>query len=354
MLLEQLAFTAPRITRQISAENPTGEKGGACRWSKAEDTLDNGRGLKVHPFLKLKAGSTVVLADIAGPGCIKEIFITTDHQWLSELVLRIYWDDEEAPSVEAPLGAFFANGFDEHKHPVYSIPVAALPRNAYNCYWQMPFRKKARITLTHEGPEDVNCVAYRVLYQLYEIPEDPLYFHAQYRRAETSTQNPTFTIVDGIQGPGKYVGTYLAWNSLSSGWWGEGEVKFYIDGDGLNPSLADNGTEDYFGGSFGFSSFNTGLCGDDEQVFSTAFLGMPLALTTNHRGGGKFSLYRWHILDDIGFFKDIKVTVDTLGWWRNPGCRPLEEDIAAVAYWYQREPHIPFKKLPPVERRWDR
>ncbi|MDR2758398.1 MAG: DUF2961 domain-containing protein [Spirochaetaceae bacterium] len=161
-------------------------------------------------------------------------------------------------------------------------------------------------------------------------------------------------MADGIKGAGKYIGTYLAWNSLNSGWWGEGEIKFYIDGDSSNPTMADNGTEDYFGGSFGFSSFNTDLCADDEQPFSTAFLGMPLALTTNLRGIRKFSLYRWHIPDSIGFFKDLKVTVDTLGWWRKPGFRPLGEDIGAVAYWYQYEPHTPFGRLPSVEDRWDR
>jgi hypothetical protein len=295
-----------------------------------------------------------VQSDITGPGCMTEFFITTDHVWLSELILRIYGDGEEDPSVQAPLGAFFANGFDEHKHAVHSIPVTALPRNAYSCYWPMPFHKSARITLTHEGSKDIGCVAYRVMYQLYELPEHPLYFHAQYRRAQTNAENPTFTIAGNIQGTGNYVGTYLAWNSLSSGWWGEGEVKFYIDGDSSHPTMADNGTEDYFGGSFGFSSFNTGLCSDDEQTFSTAFLGMPLALRSNPVGGRKFSLYRWHILDTIGFFKDLRVTVDTLGWWRKPGFRPLEEDIAALAYWYQKEPHAPFENLPSVEQRWDR
>jgi hypothetical protein len=118
--------------------------------------------------------------------------------------------------------------------------------------------------------------------------------------------------------------------------------------------MADNGTEDYFGGSFGFSSFNTSLAGDDEQTFSTSFLGMPLALTSNPAGGRKYSLYRWHILDPVGFQKNLRVTVDTLGWWNKPGYRPLAEDISSVAYWYQYESHAPFGALPLVEKRWDR
>lgn len=353
-MLEQLPYIGGRITRQISAENPTGEPAGACRWSRPEETLDGGKGWKVHPFLKIKAGETKVLAQIDGAGCITEFFITTDHQTLSELILRMYWDGEDTPSVEAPLGAFFCNGFDMLKHAVHSTPIVALPRNAYSSYWQMPFRKKALITLTHEGETDIGCIAYRVLYQLYPIHETAMYFHACYRRAMTTPENPVYTILDSAVGEGCYVGTYIAWNSLSSSWWGEGEVKFYIDGDDGYPSMADNGTEDYFGGSFGFSPFNTDQCGDNEQTFSTAFLGMPMAYVNNPAGGRKYSLYRWHIYDNIGFRKKLRVTVDTLGWWRKQGFRPLAEDISSAAYWYQREPHALFAPLPALEERWDR
>ncbi len=355
-MLQFLPFQGARVTRQISAENPTGEPGGACRWDEAhpENTIDQGQGLKVHPFLSLQPGECATLADIQGPGCINECFITTDHRYSSELVLRIYWDDEPSPSVECPLGAFFANGFDEDKHPVHSQPVVVLPRNAYNCYWQMPFRRRAKMTLTNDGESNIGCVAYRVLYQLYELPDDVMYFHAQYRRSVTTPEDPTYTIIDGISGAGCYVGTYLAWNSLNSSWWGEGEVKFYIDGDGSYPTMADNGTEDYFGGSFGFSPFNSDLGGNAEQTYSTAYLGMPLAKLDNTMGGRRYSLYRWHIMDSIGFFHQLRVTVDTLGWWRKKGLRPLGEDIASVAYWYQYENHAPFPPLPSVEKRWDR
>lgn len=355
-MLRQLPFEKVRLTRQISAENPTGEKGGACHFDikHPENTLDRGKGWKVHPFLSLEPGETKVLADIQGPGCINEFFITTDHRWLSELILRMYWDGEETPSVEVPLGMFFANGFDDDRHAVHSEPVIVLPRNAFNCYWQMPFGKSAKITLTHEGTERIGCIAYRMLYQLYELPEEAMYFHAQYRRKMTTVEQPVYTILDGVRGRGCYVGTYLAWNSLNSSWWGEGEVKFYMDGDSDYPSMADNGTEDYFGGSFGFSPFNSDLAGNAEQTFSTAYLGMPLAKLDNAMGGRRYSLYRWHIHDSIGFFSDLRVTVDTLGWWRKEGLRPLSEEISSVAYWYQQEGHAAFPKLPKVEERWDR
>ncbi len=353
-MLEQLPYIGGRVTRQISAENPNGEPGNACRWGKKEETLDGGKNLKVHPFLQLKSSETKVLADIDGPGCITEIFFTCDHKNLSELVLRIYWDDEEKPSVEVPVGIFFANGFDDHKHAVHSAAIMALPRNAYSCYWQMPFRGHARVTLTHEGIEEISCIAYRVMYQLYEIPDQTMYFHASYHRASTSFDNPTYTILDGVEGSGCYVGTYLAWNALHSDWWGEGEVKFYIDDDCFYPTMADNGTEDYFGGSFGFSSFNSDLCWNDEQTFSSPYMGMPLAVTGGADSVRKYSLYRWHIYDNIGFQRKLRVTVDTIGLWTRKGYRPLEEDISSVAYWYQREPHKPYKKLPPVEQRMDR
>lgn len=146
-VLDQLPFAHGIPTRQISAENPTGEKGRACTWDPvlgdpmlphAHVALDMGRGWKVRPFITLDPGETNVLADIQGPGCINEFFITAATDRLSELVLRIYWDDEQTPSVECPLGAFFAMGHDDHRHGVNSVPVIVAPRNACNCYWQMP------------------------------------------------------------------------------------------------------------------------------------------------------------------------------------------------------------------------
>lgn len=349
-------------TRQISAENPTGEKGGAC--SRVPNPADPdlpfsggavhlGKGWKVRPFIKVAPHQTVTLMDVDGPGSIREMFLTTDYHRLSELVLRIYWDHEETPSVECPLGAFFAMGHDEAHHAVTSAPVHVAPRGGLNCYWRMPFGAHARITLTHEGEAEFGLVAYRILYKLHEVSAEEGRFHAQYRHAVTERSRPVYTLVDGIRGRGCYVGTYLAWTALQSGWWGEGEVKFYIDGDTTQPTMADNGTEDYFGGSFGFSPFNTEECWDHEQPFSGPYLGMPLAQLDSCRAPRRYSLYRWHLEDSIGFAEDLRVEVQTLGL-RDGRYRPLSEDIASVAYWYQQEPHAPFPPLPEVEQRRER
>ncbi len=360
-LLGSLPLAHGVITRQISAENPTGAKGAACQWDPDPNNpdlihsgaaLDLGRGWKVRPFIKVLAGRTVTLADIEGPGCINEFWITSDLPEFRALVLRFYWDGEETPSVEVPMGDFFAMGHDTAPHTVVSLPVHVGPYRACASYWSMPFRKHARITLENQGPRDANVVAYRVLYQLREIPEDAAYFHAQWRRSLTRRDYPEHVILNGVVGRGVYVGTYLAWNAFSRGWWGEGEVKFYIDGDQEFPTLADNGTEDYFGGAWCFyrDPRNDPL----EQVFNSPFLGLPLAYYKDPQSPRKFSLYRWHLLDSIGFLTDLKVTIQALGWWPNQRYQPLTDDIASVAYWYQLEPHQSFPQLPGMKDRWDR
>lgn len=361
-MFKDLPYKAGVVTRQISAENPTGEKGGACHWEpNPEDpylyhsrpAADLGKGWKVRPFIPVKAGETVVLADIDGMGVITEIFFTTNYKRMSELIIRIYWDNEEEPSVEVPAGAFFCIGHDNHPHNVYSMPVSVVPYRGCNCYWQMPFRRHARITLTHEGKEDANVVAYRVLYHLCEIEEDAAYFHAQYRHAVTKESYPEHIILDGVNGKGCYVGTYLAYNNCASGWWGEGEVKFYLDDDDEYPTLCDNGTEDYFGGAWNFG-YNFPEYGNPEQRFESPYLGLPLVKTGNIHGGKKFSMYRWHIQDCIGFEKNIKVTIQTLGWYPDHTYRPLSEDISSVAYFYQTEPHAEFPEFPDITERWQR
>jgi len=362
--MDFLPYAAGIETRQISAENPTGEKGGACKRDpdpNAPDlahsiaAVDLGRGWKVSPFVKVTAGETVTLADIHGSGCINQFFFTTDHLMLSELVIRIYWDGEKGPSVEAPAGAFFAIGHDLAPHTVSSLPITVATHRGCSAYWQMPFRKSAKITVTHEGENDANIVAYRVLYQLRDISGDAAYFHAQYRRAMTTEEYPEHVIIDGIKGKGAYVGTYLAWNALSSGWWGEGEVKFYIDGDGEFPTIADNGTEDYFGGAWNFGGYNPNNPESREVPFNSPFLGVPLARVDSPGGPKKISMYRWHILDSIGFKSDLKVTVQALGWYPHRlRYRPLTDDIASVAYWYQAEPHAVFPELIEVRKRADR
>ena len=212
------------------------------------------------------------------------------------------------------------------------------PEVGLNSYWPMPFRHHARVTFTNESDKDMSNLAFQITYAETDVSDDAGYFHAQWRRAVTDRANPGYVIVDGVQGQGRYVGTFLAWTQQSDGWFGEGEIKFYMDGDNQFPTICGTGTEDCFLGSNGFP-----------EVYTTAYSGTTL----KHPGYGpaKWSLYRWHIMDPVCFRKDLRVTIQALGWWPNGRFQPLADDIASVAYWYQKEPHAPFPEFPTVERR---
>jgi hypothetical protein len=256
-------------------------------------------------------------------------------------ILRFYWDDEPSPSVEVPLTDFFAVGHDLFA-PVRSLAVVVNPRSALNCYWPMPFRKRARITFTNESEKDILQLAYQITYALTPLPQKAGYFHAQWRRSLTQRDNPMHTILDSVKGDGRYVGTFLAWTQLSDGWFGEGEVKFFIDGDREFPTICGTGTEDYFGGSFELPA-----------VFTGPYSGSTLKLD-GKVGPLKWSLYRWHIMDPICFRRDLRVTIQALGYTPGGPFRPLADDIASLAYWYQQEPHAPFPPFPPLNKRWPR
>lgn len=362
-----LAYGAVFNTRVVCAENPSGSKGGAARATpdpndpNSKPAMNLGVGWKARPCISVKAGETVSLASIDGPGSINHMWITCTHDQWRGLVLRIFWDDETNPSVECPLGDFFAMGHDGAPHEVNSMPIVVAPSRGCNSYWPMPFRAHARITITNDTEEDVTSVFYKILYREHPVSPHARYFHAQWRRSLTERRAPEHTILDGVEGEGYYAGTYLAWTALSAGWWGEGEVKFFLDGDDAFPTIADTGTEDYFGGAWGFYKRDPEARPDDgiqhvpeEQIFSTPFLGLPLADIRSGNGPRRFSLYRWHILDPIGFHKDLGITVQALGWWPNRTYQPLTDDIASLAVWYQTEPHNPFPRLPDLERRWAR
>ena len=234
---------------------------------------------------------------------------------------------------------FFAVGHDLFAR-VDSLPVIVNPMSALNCYWPMPFRKHARVTFTNECKCDLGLLAYQITYAETEVPENAGYFHAQWRRAVTDRKHPDYTIVDGIKGKGHYAGTFLAWTQHCDGWFGEGEIKFYMDGDSQFPTICGTGTEDYFCGSYGFP-----------EVYSTAYVGTTLK-HAGPDGPPKWSLYRWHIQDPIRFATDLRVTIQALGWWPNGKFQPLADDIASVAYWYQAEPHAAFPAFPPLSARW--
>lgn len=184
---------------------------------------------------------------------------------------------------------------------------------------------------------------YQIDYCLSPVPADAGYFHAQWRTATVNRSHPVYTILDGVKGEGRYVGTFLAVTQLSTGWWGEGEVKFYIDGDTQFPTIVGTGTEDYFGADYDFPA-----------LYSTAYVGNVLNPKSNNPDGGppQYSLYRWHIMDPISFHKNLKVIIQDLGWYPNATYRPGGDDFASIAYWYQKEPHAAFPPFPPLSKRW--
>jgi hypothetical protein len=333
-------------TRSISAENPTGEqgKGGMAipiptepkPAASARAADDLGQGWKVRPFIRVNARETAVLMDVAGPGIIQHIWMVDGLN--RGLVIRFYWDGEETPSVETPVPDFFAVGHARFA-PVNSLAVVVNPANAMNCFWPMPFRTRARITLTNETAEDVQLVAYQITYVETELPAAAGTFHAQYRRASTAERNP-YTILDGVKGRGRYVGTFLAWTQMEKGWFGEGEIKFFMDGDDKFPTICGTGTEDYFLGSYGFP-----------KPFTTAYSGTVLPTSDGAEPPNFWSLYRWHIQDPINFEADLRVTMQALGWGSDGKYKKMADDIASIAYWYQAEPHAPFPKLPAAAER---
>jgi hypothetical protein len=329
-------------TRSISAENFTGEKG---RGGMATEGLgqsaarDLGQGWKVSPAISIKAESIFVLADVRGEGAIQHIWMTPTGNWRN-LILRFYWDNETEPSVEVPLGDFFCSGWGKSKQ-ISSLAVCVNPHNGFNAYWIMPFQKGFKVTVENLSPKDVTLF-YQIDYSLSELEGDAAYFHAQFRRSNPHPYKEDFVLIDKIQGRGQYVGAYMSWGTNNSGWWGEGEIKFFIDDDGQFPTINGTGTEDYFCGAYCFVE------NDEYKDFSTPYTGF-YALTPDKLWNSqmRFGLYRWHVTDPIRFEKNLKVTIQALGWREDGRYLPMQsEDISSVVFWYQAEPHSSFPKLP--------
>jgi hypothetical protein len=356
-------------TRSISAENFTGEKGKggmANEGAGAKPSRDLGHGWKVSPCIDLQPGETREIANIDGPGAIQQMWITPTGNWRFT-ILRIYWDDQEQPSVECPIGDFFACGWGKYTH-VNSLPVCVNPGSAFNCYWEMPFRKRCRMTMENIADEKMTLF-YQINYTLTDVPEDAAYFHAQFRRTNPLPYKQVYTILDGVKGQGQFVGCYMAWGANNNGWWGEGEIKFYIDGDipdgrpteeavaehggDCYPTICGTGTEDYFCGSYcflldkGVGDVKDGK-GLQYQEYTTAHAGMPQVLRPDgvYESQTRFGLYRWHIMDPVRFQQNLQVTMQALGWRSYERFMPLQDDIASVAYWYQTLPTSPFPELP--------
>jgi hypothetical protein len=304
-----------------------------------------GQGWKVSPWIAVAGDSTAVLADITGPAAIQHMWLTCDARFWRWLVLRCYWDDEQSPSVEVPLGDFFCNGWCVPAN-VSSLTVAVNPLGGLNAYWPMPFRKRARVTVENVGKDEVPIFAYQITYCEAPVPEEAAYFHARWSRSNPVKLGEAHPIVE-ITGHGHYVGTYMAIGVNNAGWWGEGELKFYVDDDDLWPTICGTGTEDYFGGAWCFEQPKGSYA-----AYTTPFLGLNQVIRPDGflQSQQRFGMYRWHILDPIRFQRRLRINVQDLGWrssqednWR---FMHRQDDVATTAFWYQAEPHGDHPPLP--------
>ncbi len=347
---DSISKLAPGVrSRSVSAENVYGKPGGGGRAEVSAEAQPDvarigqfwggpnpcarelGRGWKVRPCIRLEPLSVNTLMDIDGPGRIRHIWMTTAPS--RDLVLRIYWDGESTPSVEAPLCDFFCNAV-KHNAPVLALPINVNATNGMNSFFPMPFRKHVKMTVENLNPrEAVGCFFYTVNYTEEPVGEDEGYFHASFRRTNPLPYGTDFTVVDGIEGRGHFAGCYMTWQQNCDGWWGEGEMKMFIDGDDDFPTICGTGTEDYFGGAWCFNA-----------TYSAPFFGHPCG--AENKTGARHSLYRFHLPDPVYFEERFKATMQAIGWRSEDRYLPLQDDISAVAYWYQAEPHRPFPVFP--------
>lgn len=327
-------------TRSISPENPDGAPGGGARASDGTGALcarDLGVGWKVSPSVVVQPGETHAMADIEGPGRITHVWLTTHHSHWRSLVLRACWDDSAEPAIEVPLGDFFVSGWGTFAQ-VSSSTIASNPNGGFNSYWPMPFRGGARLAVENLGQEPATLY-YQVTYEIGPDVEAESrssgYLHAQFRRSNPLPAKTTHVLVDGVEGRGQYVGTYLAWGVNSPGWWGEGEMKLYLDSDDQHPTICGTGTEDYFGGAWNFD-----VPGQGYTTYTTPYLGLPQVLRLDglYQSQQRFGMYRWHIVDPIHFGERLRVEVQALGWQAGGRYLPLHDDIASTALFYLDRP----------------
>ena len=323
-------------TFAFSAENPTGARAGGGR---------GGDCTKLSPTVQIHAGETVTLVDTDGPGIIQNMWFTgyVGHSF----ILRIYWDGQEYPSVEAPLSAFFGCAYDKNfadrdgRYPVLnSAAMLVAPGRGYNCFFEMPFKKHCLITMENRGAEE-QPLYYIITGCHKEVPENIGYFHASYRQEHPVTRGRSYTVIDGIKGKGQFLGVTLATGMNGNNTcWVEGEARMYIDGDRY-PSIHYTGTEDYFTGSYGFGN---DIYIKQYQTFSGLYSGLYAIYGDNrefYNGQQRFLLYRFHIMDPIRFSSGFRMTLDNLGW-----CGPRYDDYTSVAYWYQTLPSARLAALP--------
>lgn len=329
-------FVARRAeSRSISAENPNGAPGGGALATPEPDGpgRELGPGWKARACITLKAGETTRLMDNEGPGIIRHMWFTFSEKFYRDVIIRIYWNGDDSPSVLAPLADLMCNSWNSRQN-ILAIPVNVNPSGGMNIYFPMPFREHARIEVQNIGTEDLDGFFYTINYTLEPVDEDALLFHAHFRRTNPLPYQTEYTIADGVSGSGQYVGTFMAWQQNNAGWWGEGELKVYLNGE-TDPTICGTGTEDYFGGAWSF--------GED---FSAPYLGFLQVRGSSEQPGARMTMYRFHVHDPIYFQSGLRVTIQALGWRSGSRFLPLQDDLASVAYWYQTLPHAKLAPLP--------
>ena len=348
-MLHNLTVQKNIRTFSVCPENPAGEKSGGARAEIGEGTASHaarglGKGWKVNPYINLGSHDTAVLADIKGQGAIKHFWITDGTKAGRHLILRIYFNGQKDPAVNVPLSDFFCNADNREYRQISSLPICYNPRKGMNCYFEMPYFKEFRMEVENIGPDTVH-VYYQIDCEEKLIDPKSLYFHAQFRRINPLPYKEVYTILDNIKGNGVYVGTYLHWGVKSNRWWGEGEIKFYIDGDTEYPSICGTGTEDYICGAYNFD------VNGKYTEFSTPYSGLSKVNTTDdlYMPQRYFDMYRWHIVDPIYFKEDIRVTIQALGWRSEGRYLALQDDISSVAYWYSDTLEDVYPQLPSAD-----
>lgn len=310
----------------------------ARKASSADPDWQNGN----IDYRRIEVNQTLTLAELKGPGRITHLWFTADAQdpaYPRKLTLRIYWDDSNVPAVESPLGDFFGVGHGLLGN-LDSEPVAiSASGRAYNCYWPMPFRKSAKITVTNDSALSVPLFYWNIDWQkLKDLPVETPYFHAQYRQEFPCEADRNYLVLN-TEGKGHYAGTVLSWQQRTNGWPGEGDDYFYIDGESV-PSIRGTGTEDYIGDAWGFEAVNRPYYG------VSVFEGWG-------KTGQRCTAYRWHIHDPISFDKSLKVAFEHKGGSPSGDSDFVERQdyYSSVAFWYQTGKAKRFATVPPGDER---
>jgi hypothetical protein len=324
------------VTRSISPENPTGAPGAggmAIEGTGAGPARELGRGWKVSPSVEIPAHESIDLAAVEGSGRITHIWLTTHPDHWRSLMLRARWDGAQTSAIEVPVGDLFGQGWGRFAQ-LSSSMIAVNPHGGLNCYWPMPFQAGAHLTLSNLSASPA-VVYFQVTYETGGDESESAYLHTHWRRSNPVEAGSVHTLVEGVRGAGQYVGTYLAWGSNSRGWWGEGEMKFYLDGDEDFPTICGTGTEDYFGGAWNFD-----VPGQGYSAYSTPYLGLHQIIKPDglYDSQLRFGMYRWHVPDPIRFAADLRVTVQALGWRAGGRYLPLHDDLASTALFYLDRP----------------